>query len=68
MKNKENLFYVDAIIFFMVAVTELFTSGFSEGAVWLAFGFTFLCLGSLGKMKNDEKYISHKEEKNNAEH
>ena len=53
-KNKSILFYIPSVLFFIASAIG-FTSGneSSMAIVWLCLGFSFLCLGSTHKKKEN---------------
>ena len=45
-KKTIHLYYLASVLFYIVAITKFFSTGFSSGVVWLCLGSAFLCIGS----------------------
>ena len=45
-------YYLVSVLFFIVAITKFFNTGFSSGVIWLCLGSAFFCLGSSAQSKN----------------
>ena len=65
MKNKFNLFYLSAALFYLAAITTFIVGNHNPmGFTWLCLGSVFLCLGSvkLNNTKEDKDTKENKEE------
>lgn len=65
MSNKTTvtLYYLASVLFYIVAITKFFNSGFSSGMIWVCLGSAYLCFGANAQSKNkrsDDEDTSNK--------
>lgn len=55
MSNKTTmiLYYLASVLFYIMAITKFFNSGFSSGVIWLCLGSACLCFGASAQSKNN---------------